>query len=686
MLELRLRASARDIFSNLCDTMKIPFLTFILVLICLNGCSQNDHHNFHDPHKIPIDAARWYQLNNAAKGLDELFDGNQYQKPNTGHGILENYDAWYPILDGEQMAIDSIKMFDWEGTCEDRPMTIYAILNDWKKIPIAVFTGARYNAWNGPDPKKPDVYALDKPVSNIRYLVINTWGNFPGEIEFYGSYTPPKAISPVVKKAVPLSNYFGVNAFEWDFEGGPDPTVLDRKKLAAVKNFTGIRHYMDWEKLETKEGAYSFYPTESGGWNYDTIYQWCKANNIEVLACLKTIPSWMKESYPEGQRDNENVPARFGKDISEPSAYIEQAKVAFQYAARYGNNKNIDPVLLHTAASNYVRTGLGLIRYIECDNERDKWWKGRKAYQTGREYAANLSAFYDGNKNTMGPGMGVKNADPSMKVVMAGLATPATDYVRGMVDWSLEHRGKRPDGTTDLPWDIINYHYYCNDADYNNDKKQTTGQAPELTKAAMTAGKFISMSHQYAGDMPVWVTETGYDINQESPQKAMAINSRTAMETQADWNLRTSLLYARSGIQKVFFYELMDDNPKISTIYATSGLSNPDRTRRPVADYFYQVNKLFGAYSYQVTISSDPVVDRYAYNGLSMFVLLVPDQKSRTATYTLDLGNAPTAFIYQPKPGSNNMDVVKQKTINGKVEIHVTETPVFVTGYNCIHR
>ena len=42
--------------------------------------------------------------------------------------------------------------------------------------------------------------------------------------------------------------------------------------------------------------------------------------------------------------------------------------------------------------------GLNLIKYVECENERDKWWKGRRAYQTLAEYAANLSAFYDGHK------------------------------------------------------------------------------------------------------------------------------------------------------------------------------------------------------------------------------------------------------------------------------------------------
>jgi endoglucanase len=658
------------------------FLTFLLSMVYLCGCSQSATPAIHSARKIRIDAKRWYQLNNTTYGLDELFDGNLHRKPFTGNGkILDNYDAWYPVLDGEQMTIDSIAMYDWEGISENHPVTIYAITDDWKRVPIAVFKGSGRNKWNGPDPSKPDVYALNKPVANIKYLVINSWGEFPAEIEFYGSYAQPKLFPALVKKAVPLSNFFGINAFEWDFEGPPDPTILDQKRLSAIKSFTGVRHYMDWVKLESKEGDYTFNTTENGTWNYDTIYQWCKANSIEVLACLKTIPDWMQDSYPKDKRGDENVPLRYGKDPAEPGSYIEQARVAFQYAARYGDNRHLDPKLVSVDPSNQKRIGMGVVHYIECDNERDKWWKGRQAYQTGREYAANLSAFYDGNKNKMGQGVGVKNADTGMKVVIAGLAAPNTDFVRGIIDWSLQYRGRKADGTADLPFDIINYHYYNNDADYVPDRKQTKGSAPELTNAAATAKQFIEMAHQYAGDRPVWITETGYDLNQESVQRAPAIGKRTAQEIQAAWILRTSLLYARAGIQKVFYYQLVDDNSASGGNFASCGLINAaDRTRRPAADFLYQVNKLFGAYIYAETINKDPIVDRYTCNGQSMFVLLVPDEKGRTASYTLDLGTAVMAYIYSPKPGSDNMDVVQKKTVNGKVDILVTETPVFVTG------
>jgi endoglucanase len=404
------------------------------------------------------------------------------------------------------------------------------------------------------------------------------------------------------------------------------------------------------------------------------------------LADIKTLPQWMLDSYPADQQDVENVPVMYGKDFSDPNSYIEQAKLAFQFAARYGSNKNVntgllsvDPTVRWTGdVANTVKVGLGLIRYIECDNERDKWWKGRKAYQTAYEYAANLSAFYDGNKNTMGPGVGVKNADPNMQVVMCGTALATTDYIRGMVDWCKQHRGYKSDGTVNLCWDVINYHLYSNNAGTSQGGNSTNGAAPETSGAAATAQDFINAAHRYVQDMPIWVTELGYDLNQGSPLKAISIGTKSALQVEADWELRSSLLYARSGVQRAFFYEMYDQDASSTTQFASSGLMNTDGTRRPAADYLYQANKLLGAYSYSYTVANNPIVDVYSLKGKNAYVLVMPTQNGSTATYNLDLEQADSAFIYTPAIGSDNMSVRKIKATNGKINLTVTETPTFV--------
>lgn len=642
------------------------------------------------PNKIVLDGSRWYQLNNTIGGLAALSDGITSENVQTGWGkVLNTYDAYYPLKDGEEISIEAIKFYDLEGSETVNPMTLSVITDQWERIEIASFKGYEYGAWVGPYPDRSLTgdakFQLDTPISNVRYLVLKIQGVLPTEMELYGTHIDPNTgNTPIPVKNVRLDGLFGVNGYEWNFEDGNAPSVINESKMTAAKNFSGFRHYMDWERLEAQEGSFSFNPTISGGWNYDAIYERCKAENIEVLACLKTIPNWIQETYPASERDMENVPLRYGKDFADPASYIEQARVGFQYAARYGSNTNVDPSLLHLNTTprwngdvvNAVKIGLNLVKYIECDNERDKWWKGRKAYQTAREYAANLSAFYDGHKNTLGAAVGIKNADPNMKVVIAGLVT-GPDYVRAMVDWCKEFRGYNADGSVNICWDIINFHLYPDNGNSAQSGTSTRGAAIEVTNATENLQSFRKVAHELCGDMPVWITEIGYDINQGSPLKAVPVGNKSTLVTQADWLLRTSLFAARNGIEKLFFYQMYDDNDG-GGMFGTSGLLNMDQTRRPAADYIYQVNKKFGSYQFQETMNNDPIVDRYETAGKSVYIMSIPDEVGRTGTYTLNLPGVDSVIIYTPAVGANEMLSQKLPTVDGHIAISVSETPIFV--------
>ncbi len=643
--------------------------------------------------KIPINIKSWYQLNNCSNGLDLLFDGKTDGKVETGWGkVLSNYDAYYPVEAGEEITVESIKMFDGEGAMKDAPLTVWAITQDWKRIKLAAFTGEEYMQWVGPDPAQvgEDRFKLPIPVKNLRYIVLNCYWGFPTEMEFYGIYKAPPATIPATVTPVKLKNAMGINAFEWDFEDPNNPLLIDEARFKAIKNFRGVRHYLDWGRLEAKEGSYTFNPAYNGGWNYDAIYQRCKKEGIEVLACIKTLPEWMINTYPEDLRDSENIPMKYGQDPANPQSYIEQAKLAFQFAGRYGSNTNVNLALLSVNSTprwtgdsvNTAKAGMNVIRYIECENERDKWWKGRKAYQTGREYAANLSAFFDGHKGTLGPAAGVKIADPNMKVVIGGFALETTDYLRGMIDWCKEFRGYKSNGRVNLCWDIINYHYYANNTGSSQTGGATRGAAPEVSGSQKVALEFLSVAQKYCYNMPVWVTETGYDSNQGSPLKSIPIGTKTAEATRADWILRTALLYSKLGVQKCFFYQLYDESVDLTNTrqFATSGLITPGRVRKPAADFLYQTRKLLGEYTYKESLNSYPTVDRYQTASTSFYALYMPDEKGAVADYILDLGLADSAYMYKPAAGKSSMTLTKVKTAGGKLLVKVTETPVFITG------
>jgi hypothetical protein len=485
----------------------------------------------------------------------------------------------------------------------------------------------------------------------------------------------------------PFKDMLGINAFEWNFLQNPsnpnDGMQIYEPKMQLIKSFAGVRHYLDWGRIEQQQGNYTFSPTHSGGWNLDVMYQRCKAENIDLLVCLKTCPDWLLQTYPGDQRDAENVPMPYGADKKQPKSYVLQAKAAFQLAARYGSKTQTDLSLVSVNTTprwtgdqvNTVKTGLNLVKYIECDNERDKWWKGDKAYQTAEEYAANLSAFYDGHKGALGKGVGVKAADPNMQVVMAGLAKTDINYVAGIINWCKNNRGYKADGTVDLCFDVINFHLYSNDH-ASNGGTATTGIAPELSEAGKVANEFVTLGQKY--NLPVWVTEAGYDVNEHSPQRAIAIGNKSALLTQADWTIRTSLLYARNGIKKVFYYMLYDDNLESWTQYASSGFITGDLKRRPSAEYVAQVKSILGNAYYQATISQSPLVDVYKLDTKTVYALVMPTQTAKSVNYDLKLPGKTSVTTYTLRTGYTTPIKKSVSVTNGVLRYNVSETPVFI--------
>ncbi|WP_316738890.1 hypothetical protein [Pedobacter aquatilis] len=496
--------------------------------------------------------------------------------------------------------------------------------------------------------------------------------------------TTPTPGGPITSSNSPFKNYLGVNAFEWDFVEPNQSSVTSETRMSLIKSFGGIRHYLDWEKMESTEGQYTYNPAHSGGAYLDVIYTRLKNDNIDLLVCMKNIPAWLMNTYPSDQRGTDNTPVNYGASKSNPDSYLKQAKMAFQFAARYGSNKNIDASLVSVNTKprwtadepNTLKTGLGLVKYIECNNEPDKWWAGTKAQQSAEEYAANLSAFYDGNKGKMGKNVGVKNADPNMIVVMAGLGGANPEYVAKMVEWCRKNRGVRADGTVDLCFDVINYHLYANDA-FQNGGTATKGVAPERSELGTVADSFVKMAKTSAPGVEIWVTETGYDVG-NTPQGAIAIGSKSTFITQADWNLRTSLLYARHGISRCMFYMLDDAGGLQNKIQYSSSGFHDDFKPRPSADYMLQTKNLIGNYAYSATLNNDPIVDLYRLDKKEIYVLTIPDQKGRVANYQLDLGTATQAIIHTLQVGKNEMAHRTVSVTNGKLSVEVTETPIFV--------
>ncbi|GAB2689112.1 hypothetical protein GCM10027037_09780 [Mucilaginibacter koreensis] len=479
---------------------------------------------------------------------------------------------------------------------------------------------------------------------------------------------------------------FGINAYEWNFLQDPahpaDADKIYEPKMALAKSFTGVRHYLDWMHLEPERDHYTFNPSRNGSWNYDAMYERCKKEGMLVLACIKTCPQWLVDTYPTDQRDNENVPAPYGANRSLPASYLQQAKMAFRFAARYGANTKVNRALVKVDttrrwngdAVNEIKIGLNTVHYMECDNERDKWWKGDKAHQTAEEYAANLSAFYDGDQGRLGKNAGVKNADPSMQVVMAGLADPNLDYLKAMVEWCKKHRGYKPNGQVDLCFDVVNYHFYSANDNLSTHELGTTGISPETSQAAQLANQFVNYANSLTNKPPVWITEAGYDINQKSIQRAAATPSKPALMIQADWIVRTALLYARYGINRLFFYQLFDDTPNSEARFATSGLSEETKLR-PAADYILQLRKLMGNYRYEKTVNQQPLIDIYRQGNKTLYVITNTDD-AHQINYNFKTLNHRQVALYRLNAGGDAAVKTILTASKNQVALKLSGTPV----------
>jgi hypothetical protein len=369
------------------------------------------------------------------------------------------------------------------------------------------------------------------------------------------------------------------------------------------------------------------------------VFQICRDNGILPLMCIQSNAWYIAKSY--GADSNNAIdfaPVRSAdkEKRDNPASYFDAARMAFVTAGRYGKNANISDTLLGGSydhqlwyiPKNKIRKGLGTLEYLEFGNEVDKDWKGRYNYMDGYKMAAFLSAIYDGHKKTMdigfgkGVGVGIKNADPSMKLVVAGLARSSPDAYRAIWDWSRTNRGFLPDGNVDLPFDVINYHQYSTDGGTMSQRAPiTSAMPPELSGVLETASDFVKYSNTLGAGKEVWVTEWGFDYHPQSTYSPPPIGNYTREEVAGAWGLRTMLMYPTRGVDRLIWFKSFDDdslNPQFFSTMSLLHFNDSVYTRRAIGDYMAQL-KPYGAYHFDSILhNTNPMVVRYKKNDGAM--------------------------------------------------------------------
>lgn len=384
---------------------------------------------------------------------------------------------------------------------------------------------------------------------------------------------------------VTVDQFMGTQAFV------DDP--IDKMQCVGI-----VREYHNWNWDEGnlwKGGGNNSYPgypdnqmkwapseAGGGGWNFDRYYAKIKSSGLMISPVIQGATAWL-HGKTDFDFDHKPIDTALA-NTTDPFSYQAKAHHMYQFAARYGRQK-INDSLLTLAPGQPRLSGLNLVQYVEDWNEQDKDWEGDQAYFSPEEYAAMCSADYDGHCNSMNMGtatFGVKNADPSMKLVMGGLAKPDLEYIKSMNDWFKKNRVDKK-----FAADVINVHWYSW-ADGKGPGGGGPAKSPEDDDLEGRMLEIVEFRDKYLPPQTeVWISEFGWDTNPKSPLRVPIIDGFDAEEIQGQWIVRAYLAFAAAGVDRAMQYMLRDVNASSSVQFSSSGLVTEKGKWVPKKSWYY---------------------------------------------------------------------------------------------------
>jgi IPT/TIG domain/Glycosyl hydrolases family 39 len=216
----------------------------------------------------------------------------------------------------------------------------------------------------------------------------------------------------------------------------------------------------------------------------------------------------------------------------------------------------------------------------------------------------------------------IKTADPGATIVMGGVAGLDPAYLDGCLKA----------GAADLV-DAIAYHPY-----------PETLRADDYTPQESRCRDIVTwvrglISSYTAKPLGIWITELGWTTCTESPPGV-------SVDTQASYMLRTMLNYAGTGVDRVFYYSLYDEQINKWDNY---GLATHDYSPKLSFNYFRTLQSVFGqavspnTTAATFTCATPATLEAHAFN-LADGSLAVGAWKSNDVPDTLGVTTAGPAY------------------------------------------
>jgi hypothetical protein len=379
-----------------------------------------------------------------------------------------------------------------------------------------------------------------KNVKFLSYTISNGAG--PSEVEIYSYPVSIDAVPPItLRPLVSLENMVGWNADEFT------STLIPYDSAR-------IRQYEYNSKLVRKTGGniFSFNPGYDQKLNFDQTYRdITAAGKVSTPLFFDALdydsvwkPQYLAAGLPWTPRYKLVNP---GQNPRVPASYAVLARLAYQYAARYGRVA-VSSSNTRLEANNDHLTGLNLISEVEFGNEHDQWWdEDTNKFETPQMAYAKMTALWDGDEGRLGARHGLRTADPSFELIQSALADFNYGYNKIIHAYAKRYRTDQQ-----FPASATNVHsYLTRDGGQHNfgDK----GVAPEIYKRpgykALGLEQY-SLEHgdyelRYLPGKKRYYSEFGYDSNKESDTGVPMLTdsaARLAPVRFSTWEVQGSLL------------------------------------------------------------------------------------------------------------------------------------------------
>ncbi len=660
------------------------FTLWLCCLLLMAGTAQAAEHKLTLTPNMVINETG---LGNAALLVDEQ---EQVGDPASGkaqapaHPFFPGWTAWYypahVIIDlGAKHHVTRVFLYNETG--QNEVVVSHGTLLAWKPQTVAL---DGYRNWKACQIDADTRYlrlTLPRPVS------------LP-EIVVYGERLEAAPPAPAPRKrTLPLmQDFIGANVFI------DDP--ID--KIATPIGFAREYHSWSWD-VENADLQTRFQPSAAGGgnsWFFDDYYRKLKSQDVTVCPAMqglvtalypgadfdhKPVDKTANDKVGDEKAGNKEVNAKEANPMESraenPAAYRRHAAHLFQYAARYGSHSVPDEKLA-LASGQPRKSGLGLLRYLENWNEPDKTWRGREGLFTPFELAAMSSADYDGDQGRMGANIGVKQADPNLRLVLGGLAGLNLDYLRAMKLWADAHRGGS------FPADALNLHHYCSTGNEQGFQPNGKGISPEDDHLKEKLASIVDWRNRYLPDKEVWVTEFGYDTNPKSPLHAPALGTLSAEQVQAAWLVRSYFALAAAGVDRAAMFMLRDVKSDGGGVFETCGLVTEKGKWEPKPSWYYVAtlkHHLANMRFAGEVASGRPDVLIYEFQGThkreSVYAVWCPTSEDKhIAGYHFPRKIADTDHTAQITLTNGKTEGSSQplRSENGTLSLAVSETPILL--------